>query len=163
MIAVFSQHCFKRLSSFSPFNNAGLALNSNFVSRNCVCPQDVNNTLSLIYECTTVGPISTTWRGSAFVCPGMGNEILLRHTQFTMPGGTRVSCNDGNIMGMSVSVENNQYTSLLNVTYNSALSGRTIMCVHNDGVMDTVIGGSTIPGALSGTILLQLSYSPSLA
>ena len=61
-------------------------------------------------------------------------------------------------MGMSVRVENNQFTSLLNVTYNPALSGTTIMCVHNNGTLDAVIGGSTIPGALSG--MLELSYSP---
>lgn len=131
-------------------NNAGLALNTNFMSRNCICPQDVKNTFSLIYECTTVGPISTTWRGTAFDCPGMGNEILLRHTQFMEPGGTRVSCNNGNIMAMSVRVENNQYTSLLNVTYNPALNGTTVMCVHNN---DMVIGESIIPGAISGTYI----------
>ena len=109
--------------------------------RGCICPQDVNNTVSLIYECTTVGSFSTIWKGSAFDCPGMGNEILLRHTQFSAPEGTSGQCNSGNIVASSVGVDDQCFTSRLNVTYNPALLGATVMCVH-DSV--TTIGESTI-------------------
>ena len=134
-------------------NNTGLALNSKFELREgCICPQAVNNTQNFTYECTTIGSISTTWTGAAFNCPGSGNEIVLRHSQFI--GGTSALCNDGNITGISVGVENNQcYTSQLNVTYSPALLGATIMCVHNTGTSNMVIGESTI-GVRTGNTLL---------
>lgn len=138
-------------------NNAGLALNSSFVLREgCICPQAVNDTQNFVYECTTIGPISTTWRGSAFNCPGNGNEILLRHSRFTMQGGDSGQCNNGNIMGRSLGVDDNCYTSQLSVTYSPALRGTSIMCVHNNGASqdaETVIGQSPID-IRTGTYLL---------
>lgn len=77
-----------------------------------------------------------------------------------MAGGTSGSCNGGNIVGRSVGVaENGQsYTSLLNVTYNSALSGETIMCVHTTSTSNMVIGRSTIPEVLTGTTIIIVTY-----
>ena len=122
----------------------------------CICSQEASNT-TLMYECTTVGPVSTTWRGTAFACQGSGNRILLRHTQFALPGGTSDSCNSGNIVGSSYMVDNQCYTSRLNVTYNPALSGETIVCVHNNGASETEIGRSTIPQVTTG-MYLHISY-----
>lgn len=141
-------------------NNTGLALNSKFELREgCICPQAVNDTQNFIYECTIIGSnssISTTWKGTAFNCPGSGNEIVLRHSQFTAPGGVNVSCNNGNIRGLSVDMEDNQCcTSQLNVTYGPALLGDTIMCVHNTGTSDMDIGESTI-GVRTGNTLLAI-------
>ena len=71
-----------------------------------------------------------------------------------MPGGTSDSCNSGNIVGSSVDVVNNQcYTSRLNVAYNSALYGTTVICVHNNGDSETEIGRSTIPQVTTSTYL----------
>ena len=69
----------------------------------------------------------------------MGNEILLLHTQFA--GGTRLACNDGNIVASSVGVDNQCFTSRLNVTYNPALLGATVMCTNGS---TSEIGESTI-------------------
>ena len=72
----------------------------------------------------------TEWRGTAFNCPLDGNEILLRHSQFSEPGGTVKECNNGDIMARSMPVvEDNCYTSELSVKASSALNGRTIHCL----------------------------------
>ena len=82
----------------------------------------------------------TEWTGTAFNCPPDGNEILLRHSQFSEPGGTVKECNNGDITARSMPVvEDNCYTSELSVRASSALNGRTICC---DGMQ--IIGNATM-------------------
>ena len=119
------------------------ALGQLVVLSECACPGR-----ELRLECTAVGGFSTVWKGTAFDCPGAGNEILLRHSRFNQSGGR---CNNGMIIGRSRNETfdglNSTYTSQLtihlpslNATSNT-LEGRTVQCVH-DGV--TVIGNHTI-------------------
>ena len=108
----------------------------------CICPMaDIRN---LTYECTTVGPGTTHWRGTAFSCSGQGNEISLRHSQFGTSGGTSGECNSGNITGRSLGVEGSCYMSQLFVVFSADLLGRSVMCVHDNLVTEVVIGNSTI-------------------
>ena len=112
----------------------------------CVCPGG-----ELRLECTDVAGFGTVWKGTAFDCPGQGNEILLRHSQFDQSGGAVGECNNGMIIGRSRNKTfdglNSTFTSQLtihlpslNATSNT-LEGRTVQCVH-DSV--AVIGNHTI-------------------
>ena len=120
------------------------ALGQLVVLSECVCPGR-----ELKLKCTVVGGFSTTWRGTAFDCPGQGDEILLRHSRFE--SGTALNCTNGIIMGRShnrtFDDSNSTFTSQLiihlpslNAT-NNRLEGRTVQCTRG-GV--TVIGTYTI-------------------
>ena len=71
---------------------------------------------------------ATVWRGTAFDCSSY--EITLLHSRFA--DGTFGVCNDGDIVARSLSVENNNYTSQLNVNVTSKIAGKTIECVNDD-------------------------------
>ena len=92
-----------------------------------------------------MGNGTTLWEGTAFDCPSTMNEIILRHSQFSMPGGTSKGCNHRAIMGRSLRVENNHYTSQLNVTVSASLNNKTVQCVHNsDRGTSTVVGNGSL-------------------
>ena len=111
----------------------------------CVCPGN-----KLIYRCTVQGSPTgvTIWSGTAFSgCPQ--DDILLQHHQFTQPGGSTGTCNNGAIVGQSLSVQGNNYTSQLNVTITPEIAGKTIMCAYDalTTTQDSTIRYSTIvPG-----------------
>ena len=93
----------------------------------CVCPGD-----QLIYRCTVQGSNTggTLWTGTAFSgC--QQNAIFLQHHQFTPTGGPIGSCNNGAIVGQSLGVQGNNYTSQLNVTITPETAGKTIMCSYD--------------------------------
>ena len=104
----------------------------------CFC---LGQTLS--YECTTEGPISTVWQGTAFQC--VGNRIVLRHSQFSAPQGTTGECNSNSVMitGRSLRVEGDCYTSQLNVTVGPSLNNQTVECAYSGGGT-SLIGSSII-------------------
>lgn len=96
-------------------------------------------------ECTVTGVVdgSTVWRGNAFQTLCMIPEISLRHRDFT--SGIIQSCNDGVISLRNLETENmNCYSSQLNITYNTAIIGNTIVCAYDNGVNEEVIGRITI-------------------
>ena len=91
-----------------------------------------------------VGGLGTIWRGTALDCPGLGNEIILPHSQYGS-GIVVEGCNNGPgmIIGRSLNRmfdgSNSRFTSqlvihlpLLNAT-NNTLEGRTVEGTH-DGV-----------------------------
>ena len=86
---------------------------------------------------------STVWRGSAFDC--RNNDISLIHSRFES-GTATGECNNGSIVGQSIKVEGNCYTSQLNITVSSDMIGKNIDCVH-DNLAETVIGTLTIAAA----------------
>ena len=93
----------------------------------CVCPGD-----RLIYRCTTQGNVwgATIWNGTAFKgCHS--NEIELYHALFTQPEGSIDTCNNGDIVGQSLGVQGNNYTSQLNVTITPDIAGKTVTCVYD--------------------------------
>jgi hypothetical protein len=113
------------------------------VEENCLCREATVHNLT--YECTTVGPGTTLWRGTAFNCSAFGNEIALRHTRFTTPDGAyNQSCNNGNITGHSLRVEGEHYTSQIHVMFTPDLLGRTIECIYDNLTSYELIGNSTI-------------------
>lgn len=107
------------------------------VLSDCVCSGH-----NLRYECTVVGEGTTVWQGSAFICPSI-NEISLRHTKFKTQTAVG-ECNNGSIRGHGVSVIGNCYTSQLNVSVSSSLSGKTVECLYDDGLTTTTIGNHSI-------------------
>ena len=81
----------------------------------------------------------TVWGGTAFNCAGR-NEISLRHRQFPNAIG---ECNDGSIVGYSIQIAGNCYTSRLDVRLSADLQGRTVNCSVDDGAV-TLIGTMTL-------------------
>ena len=72
------------------------------------------------------------WQGAqVFDCPDFSNEILLRHNNF----GSLVmgECNAGAIVGRSLRVDGNCYTSQLSIEYSERLNGKNIICAHDNG------------------------------
>ena len=120
------------------------ALSQLVVLSGCVCPGK-----ELRLECTVVGGFATIWRGTAFDCPGHGDEIDLHHSRFE--SGIAFECPKGMIIGRS---HNRTYDGL-NYTFTSqliihlpslnsmsnTLEGETVLCLHNSV---TVIGNHTI-------------------
>ena len=103
----------------------------------CVC---LGNTLT--YKCTVTGGGATIWRGTAFEC---SYGTILRHTHFTSLYGASRSCNKGDIVAKSLSVEGNNYTSQLNVTITPQTAGKAIECFRDNGFNLTLFFSSVIP------------------
>ena len=102
-----------------------------------VCPGDI-----LSFQCTVTGGHATVWQGSAFDCANSNNEIQFGHNQFN--NTSTKSCNDGIIVGQSLYIEDNNYTSQLTITITTNMTGKTIQCAHDDGTSEKFIGNYTI-------------------
>ena len=113
----------------------------------CKCPGDKQ-----IYMCAVQGNATgaTIWNGTAFSgCQQNPNEILLQHSRFNTTGSTG-TCNNGNIVGQSVSVQGNNYTSQLNVTITLDTVGKTVTCAYDalssDQTQDIIKFSTKVPG-----------------
>lgn len=106
---------------------------------------------TLTYECTVMGGLggATVWTGTALYCP-----IFLSHWYFTDSGGISGSCNNGATVAQSLSVQDNLYTSQLNVIVTHDVAGKTIMCTDSNasqfstqipGIIRAVIHVCTLP------------------
>jgi hypothetical protein len=104
---------------------------------------------------------STLWRGSAFDCARMGDEINLLHSLYTVNSlGTRASgdCNNGSIVAQILGVKkDNTYVSQLNVTVSDNVIGNTIECNYFNTTTTTVmrVGEETLH--IEGMIILLMS------
>ena len=114
----------------------------------CVCPGE-----KLTYRCTVHGEATgaTLWYGTAFSgCQQDPEEILLQHRHFTQPGGITGTCNNRNIVGQSLGVQGNSYTSQLNVTITPDIVGKTITCAYDslssDLTQDMIKFSTILPG-----------------
>ena len=103
----------------------------------CACTGSV-----LTYTCTAVGTGNTLWTGTAFDCAT--NGIILRHERYTQSGGAVGECNSRAVRGRSTGVENNCYTSQIDVTVSTTFNNKTIQCIHNSGTGIDTIGTSVI-------------------
>ena len=94
-------------------------------TNDCVCDGD-----TLIFNCTVLGRTggATVWRGTAFDC--VNTDITLLHSAYKPGRGAFGVCNNGAIVAQSLGVEDSYYTSQLNVTVNTNMTGKTIMCVN---------------------------------
>ena len=116
----------------------GNALENMLVLRSCCTYPGYN----LTYECTVVGDRFgfTVWRGSAFDCKI--EEIPLQHHRFT--DGVAGECNNGSLVAHSLREQDGFFTSQLNVTFTTALIGKSIECVHDSLFNTTTVGSLNI-------------------
>ena len=99
----------------------------------CICPG-----YEAIFECVVTGGTATIWSGTAFDrCSS--DEITLRHSQFIQSGySLDETCGDsGPIIGRTVSVVNDSYTSQLIVNVSQSLIGANIECSNYSGIAGT--------------------------
>lgn len=85
-----------------------------------------------VYLCTAIGSGATRWGGTAFDCPYSGNQFSLIHEQYSLPNGTTKYCNEGAIIGWSVQVHGNGYSSMLLVNVTLELNDTTVKCEYID-------------------------------
>ena len=85
----------------------------------------------------------TVWRGSALDCAS--NVIILRHMRFTSVEGAMGECNEGSIVGRSLTFQEagSLYISQLSVKISSEVIGETIECILDDTNI-TSIGSATV-------------------
>jgi hypothetical protein len=103
-----------------------------------------------MFECSIPEGTATVFQGSALNCDETSDEISLLHNRFNTTSGTSGTCNDGVIVAKSVTVESNCYTSTLNITFiGPDMTGRTIKCLKDDGVISTLIGTISVPSEAS--------------
>ena len=95
----------------------------------CTCP-GYNTT----YECTTVGGTATVWQGSVFKCPSSQDSISLIHSR----SSNIKTCNGAAISGQIIRVEDNCYTSQLNVNVSSDMIEESIECAHDNGTQSLI-------------------------
>ena len=116
----------------------GNALENMLVLRSCCIYPGYN----LTYECAIMGDSFgfTVWQGSAFDCKI--REITLRHRLFTY--GVAGECNNGSIVAQSLREQDGLYTSQLNVTFTTALIGKSIECVYDSLVNTSTVGSLNI-------------------
>jgi hypothetical protein len=84
------------------------------------------------------------WTGSAFDCTSTNNEIIIFLSSRFSTGNIE-TCNNGAIVGRSLSIEGNHYTSQLNVTITPDTAGTAIGCFHDNGSQVNHIYSLTIP------------------
>ena len=123
------------------------ARNELITTADCVC-----SGRNFTYECSVVGALFTVWRGTVI---SAGCEITLFHSDFGIPGAARGVCNNGAVVGYNIGVENDCYTSNLDILVSPGLNGRTVECIMDDGVINTLIDTATlsISNATSKTII----------
>ena len=97
------------------------------------------------------------WQGAeVFDCPAHSNEIALRHTNF----GSSVmgECNAGAIVGQSLRVEGNSYTSQLSVVYRERLNGKNVTCAHDNGLTVSSRVSLMITHSMIGILIIDCEY-----
>ena len=109
-----------------------------------------------IFECSVMGTGFTIWNGSVFHCPSSNNKIILFHTRYNMTGGIERSCNNEQVMilGQSIGVSKNVYTSRITITSKSELIRQSIECRYDDGntnrrVVSFMNSNDALPGELN--------------
>ena len=119
----------------------------------CVCPGG-----SVTLQCSVTEAGVTVWGGSAFDCMSSSNVITLLHSRFNSTGGTNGTCNNGTIVGKSIGVKNNHYTSRLYVRISSDLVGKDIECIRDNGTKTEKVGEHLLlpTGNGTGTIIARI-------
>lgn len=118
------------------FKQGLTAQNELTIKSSCTC-----SGYNKVFDCSIVGEGTTVWQGSVFDCST--NDISLRHTNIASGVAIGV-CNDGAIVGRGIAVNGSCYTSQLTVNVNSAMDGRTVECVYDDGASTNTIGTTVL-------------------
>ena len=103
----------------------------------------------MTYQCTVFGGAATVWRGTAFDCSFINNEIVIFH-DINYTSQNPLTCNNGAIIGQVVRAENDSYTSQITVQISDELNGTTVVCAHDNGT-DSIEIGSAILDITTGT------------
>ena len=94
----------------------------------------------MMFQCSVIGEGNTVYEGSAFDCHSSRNEITLLHSRFSSNSATSKVCNNGDIVGKSLRVEDDCYTSQLSVKVSSNLIGKTVKCLYDNGSATETVG-----------------------
>ena len=94
----------------------------------CTCPG-----YKAVYECAVAGGGATIWQGTALEeCAG--GRIVLRHSQFESGHNIKRTCGTSSpVVGRTVSVVNDSYTSQLTINISQHLNGSIIECASDSG------------------------------
>ena len=92
-----------------------------------------------------MGAGPTIWTGTAFNCSASDYAIILLHSRFSSTKGDYGSCSNGAIVGQSLGVEGNNYTSQLSVTVTPDIAGKTVECLYDDEHITTLVFTLVIP------------------
>ena len=98
------------------------------------------------YTCTVVdsgGNGLTVWTGTVFDCPDESprDTISLFNMEFSANPGARDECTNGAIVGQSVGVDGDEYTSVLTINVSRSFDGQTVSCGLLGG---TTVGSDTL-------------------
>ena len=94
---------------------------------------------------------ATVWTGTAFDCPEIEDELTFLHTRNRFTNTSR-GCNDGAITGRGIRIEENRYTSQVNIMVDSYMDGKSVECVSDHGIHKTLVDNSSIM-ITSGTMI----------
>lgn len=92
----------------------------------------------MIFECTISGKFgATVWSGNAIEC----HEITFLHLRRFL--GTR-GCSNGGTSARGIRIDENCYTSILNLTVYPDTAGKSVECIYNNGTDTSLIGNSSV-------------------
>ena len=104
----------------------------------CICPV----TSILLYECAIAGPGITIWSGSALLpYKSSENTFQLRHSRVNT---TACDVAEGEAIVCPIGVFNNTYISQLHLTASLELNNKSVECIHDDLITETLVGSDTI-------------------
>ena len=100
------------------------------------CPGEL-----LVVECSVMGGSATVWQGTALEQCMHNTEkgIILRHSQFHVPGKNSGSCANEAIVARAIGVVNNSYVSELSVTVTPEMNNKTVECVQSSNISEPAI------------------------
>ena len=104
---------------------------------------------TLTLECNVIGAGSTvlSLRGNSVICD-YSSEITLLHSRYNKSNGTSGTtlCNNGAIelVGWSLRVEDNCFTSLLQIKFSNNFAESLVTCIYDDGMTENVVGNYSI-------------------
>lgn len=82
------------------------------------------------------------------LCDNSGGQLVLLHNRFMSDVNYSVTCGNDTIVGRSIQVENNSFTSQLTIKVSSDVIGDNIVCAHNN----TDVGNATIFNTTTGNL-----------
>ena len=101
---------------------------------------------------------TTVWKGSALqnVCMSL-QDIILLHGDFVFRIARVIEYSGGTIAWRTHGVDNSFYISQLNITYNTDLVGKAVVCAYYDNLEEEITIGSrniSINDNLTSSLLL---------
>ena len=94
----------------------------------------------MTFECTVFGggDVTTVWKGDFFNCSAKRRVIELAHSQ--RDDFSSHICNNGNVVGKFIRIDNDSFISQLNVTLTRNITGKRIECIRDNVTNMEIIG-----------------------